>query len=672
MRPEEKADAMVDAALERGIREAFERRDEPEMRAIMDSIDLPWRRIDPDLLRDAARIMRDPRPAFRLLLASGGADPNAVIAFARDRSLPAVARANALAGLAAHVKLSGADPAAIRAEALAIASELLDEAAGRALLGAADVLGDFVFRQEIMDKLRAGGLGWIPGIAPEVARKAPGAVSSGLPIRRAAPKLGRNDPCPCGSGKKVKHCCGDRAGGPRAGVSAATPPPRDLSRAALSQLDGPTISSFDPRALTPQQLDDVASALARRGAFDDAERFVAELQSRGQRIEGVLWTLFEEALDFSEFDAAARYLGPLPDDEDKQLAALELGIYRSQEEGEDESLQQLEEMAEEAVTGSQDAIRLAESITKSLPALGLLIARAACLDRDAIRWPGLYHDILCEAREWLDLPGTGDPAEKLLWPDGPPSAPAPVPAPAPAPAEPEITRDEIERVQADRRRALEELAARNREVRLLRRRMEDLEREVQTAAQRPTSRGGAADSQSQELRDRVERLQAEIRAQQGERRRLRQALGEERRRAERLARETGAAAGKAARPEDEDDEEVPDEAAGMAEPDAAIAPAAAVPLIPSFSPRFEKDVAELPPAVGGLALRRLIGLAVGDPKDCRQAKPLVKMRNVARDFYSLRVGIHHRLIVDWVPGESLRAEALIRRADLERTLREWS
>jgi uncharacterized protein len=26
--------------------------------------------------------------------------------------------------------------------------------------------------------------------------------------RRIAPKVGRNDPCPCGSGKKFKHCCG--------------------------------------------------------------------------------------------------------------------------------------------------------------------------------------------------------------------------------------------------------------------------------------------------------------------------------------------------------------------------------------------------------------------------------------------------------------------------------
>ena len=27
-------------------------------------------------------------------------------------------------------------------------------------------------------------------------------------IRRTTPKVGRNDPCPCGSGKKHKKCCG--------------------------------------------------------------------------------------------------------------------------------------------------------------------------------------------------------------------------------------------------------------------------------------------------------------------------------------------------------------------------------------------------------------------------------------------------------------------------------
>ncbi|MCA9105298.1 MAG: SEC-C domain-containing protein [Planctomycetales bacterium] len=27
------------------------------------------------------------------------------------------------------------------------------------------------------------------------------------PIRNVQPKVGRNDPCPCGSGKKYKQCC---------------------------------------------------------------------------------------------------------------------------------------------------------------------------------------------------------------------------------------------------------------------------------------------------------------------------------------------------------------------------------------------------------------------------------------------------------------------------------
>ena len=33
-------------------------------------------------------------------------------------------------------------------------------------------------------------------------------TASAIPLVRDAPKLGRNDPCPCGSGKKYKKCCG--------------------------------------------------------------------------------------------------------------------------------------------------------------------------------------------------------------------------------------------------------------------------------------------------------------------------------------------------------------------------------------------------------------------------------------------------------------------------------
>ena len=39
----------------------------------------------------------------------------------------------------------------------------------------------------------------------EGGRLFPGKIET---FRRAAPKVGRNDPCPCGSGKKFKKCCG--------------------------------------------------------------------------------------------------------------------------------------------------------------------------------------------------------------------------------------------------------------------------------------------------------------------------------------------------------------------------------------------------------------------------------------------------------------------------------
>jgi preprotein translocase subunit SecA len=35
-----------------------------------------------------------------------------------------------------------------------------------------------------------------------------GGKPKAAPVKRAAPKVGRNDPCPCGSGKKYKNCCG--------------------------------------------------------------------------------------------------------------------------------------------------------------------------------------------------------------------------------------------------------------------------------------------------------------------------------------------------------------------------------------------------------------------------------------------------------------------------------
>jgi len=40
-----------------------------------------------------------------------------------------------------------------------------------------------------------------------------GGDTAPVTVRRQNPKVGRNDPCPCGSGKKYKYCCGRNAYG---------------------------------------------------------------------------------------------------------------------------------------------------------------------------------------------------------------------------------------------------------------------------------------------------------------------------------------------------------------------------------------------------------------------------------------------------------------------------
>ncbi|MBR6471074.1 MAG: SEC-C domain-containing protein [Victivallales bacterium] len=72
-------------------------------------------------------------------------------------------------------------------------------------------------KQRVKTMLRGnylGDYGALPGELQRMLHQQP--VEEGTtsvrktlpPIVRDRPKVGRNDPCPCGSGKKYKHCCG--------------------------------------------------------------------------------------------------------------------------------------------------------------------------------------------------------------------------------------------------------------------------------------------------------------------------------------------------------------------------------------------------------------------------------------------------------------------------------
>jgi uncharacterized protein len=64
---------------------------------------------------------------------------------------------------------------------------------------------------ELREKLILGIAGAVTAIyryfAPQRRMMAAGLGAEGTAYRKAERKTGRNDPCPCGSGKKYKHCC---------------------------------------------------------------------------------------------------------------------------------------------------------------------------------------------------------------------------------------------------------------------------------------------------------------------------------------------------------------------------------------------------------------------------------------------------------------------------------
>ena len=70
------------------------------------------------------------------------------------------------------------------------------------------------------------------------------------------PKPGRNDPCPCGSGRKTKRCCGEQRG----------PSDDQLARAHVAQLFHQTVHELD--GLSDRALDRLADELMDLPAID--------------------------------------------------------------------------------------------------------------------------------------------------------------------------------------------------------------------------------------------------------------------------------------------------------------------------------------------------------------------------------------------------------------------
>lgn len=527
--------------------------------------------------------------------------------------------------------------------------------AGLAALAAPFVKAAKKQRKLVDDALEASRLPALDALAETASR----GIAVGFTVRREGPAPGRNDPCPCGSGKKYKKCCGLAGDAPSfepGRIDAAT-----LAEEQADALRGSELAQLD-LARVPKRA--FVAAYRRAVAirqWELVDRFVTTAEKRGDLGEKILedmrFLALEAALSARAPDVADRWLATLPK---KYADAVDLDMAFLR--GAPDLLDRIEKTALEALRTENDgaiAIELAHAIVAHRPALGILVARGA-----------LHEGRVSECERLLEK--MEDARDRLLL----------------TPFEPwwdfyEAMIDEAAEQREERARAAgeKELRAELRRARQAARKasaevakLQERQHEVEAAlahkpapkksatkaaaaAAAPVERPAELEEERRRLKAKIDELQRIIGEGQEERRELRRKLADV---VEDGDKTPPVRAGRA--PEDEEEEED----VGDEEPGAGVDAPRQV-LIPRFSDRAAKSVADMTAAVADGVFSVVAGLAAGRPNAWSYVKQLTKVRGV----FSARAGIHHRVLFATPPsrGETgqrtLDVLDVIHRKDLE-------
>jgi len=112
-----------------------------------------------------------------------------------------------------------------------------------------------------------------------------------ITVVRKQPRVGRNDPCPCGSGRKYKHCCGKGGGAEETNL---------LHASAMSEIRQPdlsrkyplgTIALYGPDDKRTTKI--VAGAIKHEGAEPILERWMGTNIKDNPKIQRQIKTFFE-------------------------------------------------------------------------------------------------------------------------------------------------------------------------------------------------------------------------------------------------------------------------------------------------------------------------------------------------------------------------------------------
>ncbi len=469
-------------------------------------------------------------------------------------------------------------------------------------------------------------------------------------IRRSVPRLGRNDPCHCGSGKKYKNCCYEKDRDRLQNSSGVTGhtleemnenPARQLTLERLNKMAPMTLARMDPREVPRPLLADYFVVLAfysvdKDGAFlgklgyADAVRGVWHwvmwnATRAGRKDIGDRLMKLREGSGFKEDQLRlSQRLLLLQDDPAKAVLLIE------------ETARNL--LKTDAVDELSD---LAYSVAFSkFSALGILLYRGVLPFSDP-RKAEVGYDQMRIIRQRLKLPEE-DAVHKLI---------------------------EANLIKAgeDADRALreteEKFEAKRREVRELRESLDQIQKEL-ARRERPSPASSAApvpgatenEESVRELRQKLKFLEASIKERNEERNALQRRLEETQKDVEALHRRAQLAVGQ----QDGDAEPDHEDELLLSQEDEGNHP---VRLI-EFPRDFHERLNDFPHHVARAAMVMLGRLAGGDSAAFSGARRLKSRPNVVRQ----RIGIDFRLLFRLLP-DRIQVIDLIPRQDFERRIK---
>ncbi len=506
----------------------------------------------------------------------------------------------------------------------------------------------------------------------------PAVVGDGGTIRRPVAKMGRNEPCHCGSGKKYKKCClaGDEELLRDASAYEGVTTSQLLSQPSLVEDTAPIekMRAYDLKKLQPSRMNDNQLRIGYRrcylfGLRELALEMLLELGQRpdkGESALNCLIDLFFEALYNKEKDLVDALTPHIPPEKLQlhEMHQLHLRTLRNPSE-----FEELEALCRKAVVDAEPPfdhfpLELSYAFDKVYPGMSIVFGRAAIVS-EPDRW--LDNDTLLDSiqsnRILLDLEPLGDPIEDYLdW-----TFEKDLSQSLDHGKDKEIDglKSKLEEAREKGGKAIGDLRKKEIELSAVEKKIEEKKkadgeqaektkvlpaRSSKSAALHDDESAAENRKQISNLKEKISFLQGEIRSHQANRQEYRQKIRDAERTIAKLS----------------DRQNTPDTVTEKGgEASVEIQAGFQRILIPEFSKTFRKNCESLPQDIVARALQATTAFAAREDTVLRQAKKL----ELIPDMFRIRIGRSYRLLVRQTTQQSLEVLDLIPRGQLENWIR---